>query len=499
MTSSRSVVNQKLLRNHRQFTGDVIRLDQQGQSGKLPQLDLQDERADLQKIAILKQTFFQNADSVEQGAIPASEIPKPNLCPSHTQQTMLSTDPLTAGSDVAFRTMTDHVHPVLKNDLFPLWLSVHHTQKNVPEHTNRLRAEWTSSMKFMGIREVINKSATGTQAKVLKFFPARSVCKQLDSRENLLSSTQRNVCHLVWIRLPGGVTEQVLIDSTHRRWALFTIVIGTSSVVLFLNLRQSSAQPWMKSPESVGYGVAGFLLILFAGLLSLHRRFPRWTWWGRRASWLRAHLWFGLLSGVLLLCHSEFRWGGTETISLWVIYLLVLITGMVGLVIQQILPRMITTRVSCEAPQKQVPLLCGALRHKADALMDQICGTFEVVGELEGLSSTNLRRVGNDRVRLRTIYETRLRNFFSPNLDRRFPLLNPVLSQTIFDRLRALPGLTDVQKEIDQVEALIGERRELWERERLRRWLTCWLFLHVPCSVLLILAGVGHAILALTR
>ena len=66
----------------------------------------------------------------------------------------------------------------------------------------------------------------------------------------------------------------------------------------------------------MAYGLAGSALMAFAGGLSLLRRVPSWWWVGARQTWLRGHVWLGLLSGPLLLCHSAGRLGGPLELAL---------------------------------------------------------------------------------------------------------------------------------------------------------------------------------------
>ena len=53
--------------------------------------------------------------------------------------------------------------------------------------------------------------------------------------------------------------------------------------------------------ESAGlwFGSAGSLLMIYAGLLAAHRKVPSWWFLGARKTWLRGHVWLGLLSVVL--------------------------------------------------------------------------------------------------------------------------------------------------------------------------------------------------------
>src|SRR5436305_14133383 len=71
----------------------------------------------------------------------------------------------------------------------------------------------------------------------------------------------------------------VLIDRRQTRWAVATVAVGVASVGLYLWLDRRSETP-LTGGSRVGlwYGVAGSLLMIYAGLLSAHRLFPA-AWW----------------------------------------------------------------------------------------------------------------------------------------------------------------------------------------------------------------------------
>src|SRR5262249_52190154 len=123
-------------------------------------------------------------------------------------------------------------------------------------------------------------------------------------------------------RSAPGQAPTVLLDSTHRRWLLVTLLLSAAAVAAWLVLDRR-APGGLTGGSTVGlwYGIIGTLLMVYAGLLAAHRKFPRW--WrllGRRAAWLKGHIWLGLLSAVFLLCHAAFRWGGPLTVGLWAVY-----------------------------------------------------------------------------------------------------------------------------------------------------------------------------------
>src|SRR5580692_7192692 len=173
-----------------------------------------------------------------------------------------------------------------------------------------------------------------------------------------------------------AVDRSLLIDSTHKRWIVASALLGAAGLAAYFTV------DWLSPRELTGgstiglwYGVIGSALMVYAGLLSALRRVPTWWWIGARKVWLRGHIWLGLLSAVFLLCHSHFRWGGPIERLLWYAFIGVLATGIFGLLLQQLLPRLLTTRVPAEAPYEQIPHLCRVMRKRADALVDSICGT----------------------------------------------------------------------------------------------------------------------------
>lgn len=246
------------------------------------------------------------------------------------------------------------------------------------------------------------------------------------------------------------------------------------------------------------FGVIGAALMVYAGLLSAHRRFPKWRWLGRRQGWLRGHIWLGLLSLVLIYCHAGGRWGGPLEFALWIALLGVIGTGLFGVVVQQVLPRLMTARVPCEAPYEQVPHLCEVMRDEADALVDATCGPYDPSphGTFENTFAV-MAYLGNVRAQLRDFYEQDVRPFLSPRPPKDSPLLNGLQAEARFSKLRRLAGMAEISAELDRLERFCEERRLLAEQERIYWWLHAWLVLHIPLTVALLVLGVAHVVTAL--
>jgi hypothetical protein len=268
----------------------------------------------------------------------------------------------------------------------------------------------------------------------------------------------------------------LLIDyTTHKRWIWATAGLAAGAVLLHLALGWDTPGG-LTGGMQVGlwYGIAGSALMLFAGALSLHRRLPVRWWLGARRTWLKGHLWLGLLSGVLILCHSGYRWGGPLEVALWVVLIVTVLSGVLGLVLQQVLPRAITTRIQSEAPVEQVPFICDVLRREADAL---------VAGAKADDSTLD---------QLRLLYE-KVRPFLAAEYDRGSLLADPLQAEVLFGRVRALPDSAAVAGVIDRLEVFCDERRQLGQQARLHRWLHGWLLIHIPVTVVLLVLGVAHA------
>jgi hypothetical protein len=231
------------------------------------------------------------------------------------------------------------------------------------------------------------------------------------------------------------------------------------------------------------YGIAGAAQMLYPGALSFLRRVPSWNWLGRRQTWLRGHIWLGFLSGVLILCHSGGRFGGPlEQILMWVV-LLTLATGVLGLVLQQFLPRLLTLRVPLEAPYDQIPRLCEAMRQDADDLLAKVKADAKLDREVSA--------------RLEEFYTEEVRPFLAGRPDRSSPLAHPLRVETVFDRVRSLPGMAAVGPQLERLRTCCEERRQMAEQERLYHLLHGWLLVHVPLSVLLLVLGAAHVVLSL--
>lgn len=275
----------------------------------------------------------------------------------------------------------------------------------------------------------------------------------------------------------------MLIDSSHKKWIWTTAGLAVAAAAIW-------GWEWYRAPAALTggstlglwYGILGSLLMIFAGLLSALRKVPTWSWLGPRKVWLRGHIWLGLLAVVLILLHSGFRLGGTLEKSLWAVIILITLSGIFGLLLQQFVPRILTLRIPCESPTEQIPHLCLRMRQTGDQLVDSMAN-----GKANSAAVLELSR----------FYDEMVRPFLGEDYTSASPLAAQFQAESVFTRVRAMPGMKEIDPVLRELESLCTERRFLGEQQRLHRLLHSWLLVHVPLSAALLVLGVAHVILSL--
>jgi hypothetical protein len=295
----------------------------------------------------------------------------------------------------------------------------------------------------------------------------------------------------------------LLLDRRQTRWALATVAVGVIAVGLYLWLDRHSTSP-LTGGTTVGlwYGVAGSALMIYAGLLSAHRLFPAAWWMGPRKTWLRGHIWLGSLSVALIACHAHARLGTGVALALWLVLGGIILTGIYGLVLQQVLPGWLARRFPDEAPYGQIPHLCRLFREEADDLVDKVAPAAVAAMSPQSVNLP-MYRGPTFADELRTFHAAEVRPFLGAPIPRRSRLMSELWTETRVSALRRRLGLRtsggsdEASAALDRLEQLVGERRRLAEQERMWRWLHGWLLLHVPLSAALLVLGAVHVVMSL--
>jgi ribosomal protein L37E len=170
----------------------------------------------------------------------------------------------------------------------------------------------------------------------------------------------------------------VLLDRTHKRWFFGSTLVTAIGAAAYLVNAMSSING-VKGGSKLGilFGIVGSACMVFAALLAVRRRLPTLRV-GSAQFWLRGHMWLGTLGFVLILLHSGFRWGGLLENLMWVAFVLVVVTGVLGVILQQIIPRLLTSEVPLETIVSQIPSLSNMSVFRADKIVAAKVGLLEV-------------------------------------------------------------------------------------------------------------------------
>jgi hypothetical protein len=293
----------------------------------------------------------------------------------------------------------------------------------------------------------------------------------------------------------------VRIDRTHQKWlAASLIIFSLATAVYVLYAAHSPAGPSGGSPVGLAFGIIGSAFMLFAGLLAGRKKLPVWRL-GRAQTWMRGHLWLGLLSLPLILFHGGFRFGGPLTSVLMVLLIIVVASGLFGAALQHYMPNVMTAEVSKETIFEQIDHVRAGLIAETDEMIAATVGSGGAPGAKQ--SARSAAAVGQTTalapeavLPLSTFYANEMRPFLQKEAPQNQPLANANIARTVFAELRSLLPL-EAHDTVKRFEEICDEERQLRRQARLHHWLHGWLMLHIPLSFALLLLGCVHAVMAL--
>jgi hypothetical protein len=294
----------------------------------------------------------------------------------------------------------------------------------------------------------------------------------------------------------------VLLDASHRRWLVATVAMAVVATAIYVPYAWSSPRgPRGGSWIGLGFGIVTSAFMVYPALLGLRRRVPTWRV-GRASTWLRGHLWLGLLGYLLVFYHAGFRWSGALTALLMVLYTVVVASGIWGVFVQQRVPSMMLEAVPLETVYEQIESVVVQLRAEADELVSRLAGPLppaparDAAHQPAGAAATAVAGPITGAPTLRETYLTDIRPYLSPRPPRGSRLDNPRDRATLFEQLRTVvaPAGHDV---VDELRAICDERRQLAQQKRLHHWLHGWLLVHVPVSMALLVLAAVHAVVSL--
>ncbi|MFM8633416.1 MAG: hypothetical protein ACKOEX_01160 [Planctomycetia bacterium] len=327
-----------------------------------------------------------------------------------------------------------------------------------------------------------------------------------------------------------------------RKWVVAICAVALLAVIAYaFEWSEEGHLPGGSSRTGFLYGVAGGLIILFELLLWPRRRVRSWRI-GSAQLWLRAHVWLGLLSVPLVLMHGRlFFVGGLMNQALLGTFVIVIASGIWGLVLQQYLPKLLLEQVPAETIYEQIEHVAAqqcadaerivravcepapdqpdddtgvGLRHEHGSPAEQAGAVHrdepEHVAEyavvtgfraMTGIQGKVLQTVpiysvipGTREISRRFFQD--LRPYLLSGAAGGSPLAGPLESARFFESLRSVSPAA-ANGLIDQLRQVCENRRQFDLQARIHRWLHGWLLVHVPLSVVLGVLLVIHVPVAL--
>ena len=161
------------------------------------------------------------------------------------------------------------------------------------------------------------------------------------------------------------------IDHTHKGWLIASLMILGISILLYGVFRAPASGGSMGGTAlGLTFGILGFAFMIFAALLGARKKVPVWRV-GRAQTWMRGHLWLGLLSLPLILLHSGFRYGHGLTAVLMALLIIVVASGVFGAVLQHYMPHVMTREITMETIYEEIGHVRAQLLEEAEELVKQ--------------------------------------------------------------------------------------------------------------------------------
>lgn len=261
---------------------------------------------------------------------------------------------------------------------------------------------------------------------------------------------------------------------TRERVGRFAFVV-IAAIAVFMLHGAMDATLW-EPAFLTGWILLGSMLVLT--LLNTRKKLP-FLPLARVRSWVKLHVYLGWFVVAIFVLHLDFQIpnGGIE-VAMAVLFVIVAVSGAVGIFISRTLPPRLTRRGE-EVIFERIPIFRTQLREAADDL---------AIYSVEQTSSTSIA----------DFYAKELKDWFSSPRDYVEHLLE--LNGRFFGLMQKFDSLerylNDTEKEVlGELRALAKKKSDLDYHHALQKTLKGWLFIHIPATyALLVLAGI-HVIL----
>ena len=251
--------------------------------------------------------------------------------------------------------------------------------------------------------------------------------------------------------------------------------------------------PWPPPPSGplgVACGIIGGAIVVFEMLILPRKWFRGKRTGGNTRWWMRWHIWMGLVCLPVIIVHAGFGFGGWLTTATLTLFLLVTLSGVWGLIMQQWLPQMLLEEIPGETVASQINHMGDYHADEADRLI-----TALVTVPPEAESATPLIS-GPLAAELVAFRDEVLLPYLTDGDRSRSPLATPTDAEQRFGRLReAVPE--EARQTLIRLQELADLRRRWDSQRRINRWLHNWQLVHLPLSVVMTGLMFLHAVRAM--
>ena len=297
------------------------------------------------------------------------------------------------------------------------------------------------------------------------------------------------------------------IDRSHFSWLLFTLAATALAALLytanfhphrlpfhlplpgFLGDAPPARQARGSTPLGLIFGSLAFAIFLFASALGIRKKQRLWPI-GLVRFWLKAHIWLTILTIPLVLFHCGFHVGGRHAQWLMVLYVAVMVSGFVGLALQQFMPGLMKDRLPREVVFEQIPRLRGQLLAAAAELRESLRASGRHAPSAAAVAEDPSVRV------LAQFLDDDCLPYLAARRGGRMRLGEAGTAAGIFRSIRVSVA-AEWRAKVDALEQWCTERRWMDVQTKFQHWLHGWLLVHVPASFALLVVTAWHAWAAL--
>ena len=271
------------------------------------------------------------------------------------------------------------------------------------------------------------------------------------------------------------MTEGALLTYGGKRYLRFGALAGMALVGSYLYYARDTT-PSGGSLGGLIYGAIGLLAILVLMFLGVRKRWYT-SHLGTVEGWVSAHIYLGLLTLLIIPMHAGFHFGWNVHTLAFALLVVVVVSGMVGVVLYRTVPAKLTQHEG------------GMLPDKIESELNRILGEMEALaagkfGVFRGFYLGEVHRARQAKAQgWRVLFKGQDRAAALAARTQEFTKVVSQIPKADQGDYSQFFGLVLQKTEIEN--QLVGQMR-------LKNALEAWLYIHVPVSVAMVVAVIIH-------